>query len=208
MDNISYSSPESTSGKTPKEIFQKLREEFGEELILSYVDPKAEEKKPPETSPPGEEKAPEKKSEKKIERVGDPFIIVSSEGIARVCSYLRENSEFFFDSLMCLGGIDEGGDDPAICVIYCLHSFKHRHRVVLKIRLPRENPKTKSVQAIWSAANWHERETYDLFGVEFENHPDLRRLLLPPDWVGWPLRKDYEYPKEYNGISCDRAKLK
>jgi NADH-quinone oxidoreductase subunit C len=65
-----------------------------------------------------------------------------------------------------------------------------------------------SVVRVWSGADWFEREAYDLFGIEFENHPDLRRLLLPPDWVGFPLRKNYEFPKEYNGISCVRPKLK
>ena len=92
-------------------------------------------------------------------------------------------------------------------LIYHLSSTVHRHRLVLKVCLPRwlddqpgQLPEVPSVSGIWSTAEWHEREVFDLLGVRFQGHPDLRRILCPEDWVGHPLRKDYQMPAEYHGI--------
>lgn len=172
--------PAPSTAKTVQEIFARLRAEFGENAVLGLFEPKA----------------------------GDSYLSIAPEAIERVAAFLHEDAELFFNSLMCLGGVHEQGDQPALVVVYNLHSMRHRHRVTLHVRVPMEKPIVKSVQHIWAGANWFEREAYDLLGIQFENHPDLRRLLLPPDWTGHPLRKDYEYPKEYNGISCVRAKLK
>src|SRR5436305_2026079 len=97
--------------------------------------------------------------------------------------------------------------EPHTEVVYHLQSFTHRHRLVVKVMLPRwkddkpgELPEVPSVTALWASADWHEREVYDLSGVHFVGHPDLRRILLAEDWVGHPLRKDYEFPLEYHGI--------
>jgi NADH-quinone oxidoreductase subunit C len=111
--------------------------------------------------------------------------------------------------LRCVTGLDYP-DRKQICVAYDLMSFSHLHEFCFKVFLPRENPVLASVAEIWRAAEWHERECYDLFGVRFSGHPDSvtgkdgvehpRRILLPDDWEGFPLRKDYAYPREYRGI--------
>ena len=179
------------SSKTPEEVYEHLKKEFGDQIIQTFFDPA----KDPETDP-------------KKKHVGDCYIVVQPGSITKVCEFLRNNSDLHFDSLSCLGSVDDTSEKPAYVVVYNLFSFKHRHHVTLKVKLPKDNPKVPSVQGIWSGANWFEREAFDLMGITFENHPDLRRLLLPPDWVGHPMRKDYEFPAEYNGISCTRPKLK
>jgi len=90
-------------------------------------------------------------------------------------------------------------------VVYNLYSLTHRHRVTLKVVMPREGAHVASVTGIWAAANWHEREAYDLTGIVFDGHPDLRRILLPDDWEGHPLRKDYEVQETYEieGVTVD-----
>jgi len=96
-----------------------------------------------------------------------------------------------FEYLNCLSGADwiEQGE---LEVIYNLSSLRHKHKAQVKVRVPRGNPVVRSVVSFWKTANWHEREAYDLFGIRFEGHPDHRRILLSEDWVGYPLRKDYE----------------
>ena len=86
--------------------------------------------------------------------------------------------------------------------MYHLLSVERNRRAQVRAWVPREKSEIETVSSIWPAADWHERETYDLMGVVFLNHPDPRRILCPEDWVGFPLRKDYEFPKEYHGISC------
>jgi len=92
-------------------------------------------------------------------------------------------------------------------VVYHLYSYPHRHYAILKARTPRDNAELPSVEGVWKAANWMEREIYDLLGVSFIGHYDLRRLLMPEDWVGYPLRKDFVEPDEYHGISTRRESL-
>ena len=133
-----------------------------------------------------------------------PVVRLPRAALAEAMPYLREAG---FDSLMALSGIDykgmkklgkEAGD--ALGVVYHLPSHLHRLKLTVKVWLPRAEPSLPSVAAIWRTADWHEREAFDLFGIVFEGHPDLRRLLLPDDWEGWPLRKDYAMPTEYRGI--------
>ena len=85
-------------------------------------------------------------------------------------------------------------------VVYHLFSYKHRHGIVLKVEADRAQPVVPTIEGVWKAANWMEREVYDLFGVTFSGHPDLRRVMLPDDWVGHPLRKDYQEAGGYHGI--------
>jgi NADH-quinone oxidoreductase subunit C len=147
----------------------------------------------------------------------DPFVVVDAADVMEVCRFLRDDPHLAFDILNCISGVDyleldpkkapKAGYDPHLEVVYHLSSFRHRHRFVLKVILPRwkddkpgELPEVPSVTSLWATANWHEREVYDLSGVWFTGHPELTRILLADDWVGHPLRKDYEYPLEYHGI--------
>ena len=134
------------------------------------------------------------------ELFGDHCIHISSEAIPDVCTFLAETDTLAFDSLMCLSGVDLSAKDEEFAVVYHLFSMNHRHKVVLKTPLPKTNPQLPSVSHIWKTADWHERETYDLYGILFEGHTDLRRLLLPDDWEGYPLRKDYQEPDFYRGM--------
>ncbi len=147
----------------------------------------------------------------------DPFIVVEPGDLVEVCRFLRDDPALRFELLNCISGVDyfepdpkkvaKAGFEPHLEVVYHLSSFTHRHRLVLKLMLPRwkgdkagDLPEVPSVTSIWSTADWHEREVYDLSGIWFTGHPDLRRILLSEDWVGHPLRKDYEFPLEYHGI--------
>lgn len=147
----------------------------------------------------------------------DPWIEVLPAALVSVCQYLRDEPELRFDMLNCISGVDYFEPDakkaakvdwqPHLEVVYHLSSLTHKTSLVLKVLLPRwkndqpgELPAVPSVSRIWSTADWHEREVYDLVGVSFTGHPDLRRILCPEDWLGYPLRKDYEMPLEYHGI--------
>jgi len=127
-----------------------------------------------------------------------PHIQVNPVSLVKVCMYLRDNEAIKFDLLRCITGIDWPAKN-SIEVSYDIISTSHGHSLAVKVMLDRSNPKVETLSHVWPAANWHERETYDLMGVEFTNHPDFRRILMPEDWVGHPLRKDYQYPVEYHG---------
>lgn len=131
---------------------------------------------------------------------GDPSIQIASASIAEVCTYLAETKTLLFDSLMCLSGVDLSAQDEDFTVVYHLYSMNHRHKVVLKSTVPKIDGHLPSVAHIWKTADWHEREAYDLYGIFFEGHTDLRRILLPDDWEGYPLRKDYQEPDFYRGM--------
>lgn len=159
-----------------QEIKQLLQEEFGEKCIL------AEDKRSPQT-----------------------IWQVPSELLPKICFFLHQNPQTYFDFLSCITGIDNGREIGTMEVIYHLYSIPYNHWAVLKVVVARnkENeplPQIPTVSYIWQTANWHEREIYDLLGIEFVNHPDLRRILLPNDWQGYPLRKDYIPQEKYHGI--------
>jgi len=135
--------------------------------------------------------------ELKDEQHSDPFIIVEPSKIFDICHTLRDDENFLFDYLSCLSGMDYNEN---LGVVYHLYSFKHKHKIVLKAIVPKENPELPSVELIWRTADWHEREAYDLFGIIFQGHHNLIRILCPYDWEGYPLRKDYKEPDEYNGM--------
>lgn len=138
--------------------------------------------------------------------VFDPYLHVEPQVTVDVCRYLRDDPSLKFEILSDLTALDWPKEEK-IQVVYHLYSYTHRHKIVLKVDLPREEPKISTVEEIWKAANWMEREVFDLFGVVFEGHSDLRRIMLPEDWVGHPLRKDYVEQEEYDGISTQRAPL-
>jgi NADH-quinone oxidoreductase subunit C len=116
-----------------------------------------------------------------------------------LAEFLRHNSALSFDWLANLSGVDYVADDQA-CVVYDLWSFDRGHRFAVKVFAARAEPTFPSMCDIWPAANWHEREAFDLLGFNFLGHPDLRRILLADDWDGHPLRKDYVFPTQYQGI--------
>ncbi|MGA2326332.1 MAG: NADH-quinone oxidoreductase subunit C [Bryobacteraceae bacterium] len=120
---------------------------------------------------------------------GELTLDIAPEKIAAVCRYLKDQQRFA--RLSAVTAVDRYPAEPRFEVVYLLHSIERNQRLRLKCRLPGEAPEIDSVTAVWRAANWYEREVFDLFGVRFRNHPDLRRILLPEDWSGHPLRKDY-----------------
>jgi len=129
----------------------------------------------------------------------NPYVKIAPEAVAEVGRFLKEAPDLQFNSLMCLSGVDYGAG-KSLGVVYHLQSMTLMHQIVLKVELPRESPTVPSVAFIWRTADWHEREAYDLFGIRFEGHPDLRRIFLPDDWEGHPLRKDYVVQEFYQGI--------
>jgi NADH-quinone oxidoreductase subunit C len=138
--------------------------------------------------------------------VFDPWLNVDARSIVDVCRFLRDDPEAAFEVLSDLTALDWPKEEK-LQVVYHLYSYSKRHQIVLKVDLPRENPSVSTMEGVWKAANWLEREVFDLFGINFEGHSDQRRIMLPEDWVGHPLRKDYVEQEEYDGISTQRAPL-
>lgn len=145
----------------------------------------------------------------------DPWITVAPHAILDVCLFLRDAPQTDFDTINDMCGVDYLETDPKkkdpvephLEVVYHLYSYTHKHYAKLKVKLPRWQdatnqtiPQLPSVAGVWAVADWHEREAYDLVGIEFLGHPNLRRILCPEDWAGHPLRKDYQFPLEYHGI--------
>ncbi|MBS2021877.1 MAG: NADH-quinone oxidoreductase subunit C [Deltaproteobacteria bacterium] len=133
----------------------------------------------------------------------DEAALIAPRDLLEVCRALKTDDALAFDALMNLGCVDWPGKSEIELVLH-LFSYARRHGFVLKCRLDRAQPRVASVVPIWSSAEWLEREQFDLFGVVFEGNPDLRRLLMPDDWIGFPLRKDYEEPESWHGISTVR----
>ncbi len=150
----------------------------------------------------------------------DASVTLDPTRLVDVCTFLRDDSRLRFDFLNNISGVDylepdakkaaKAGYETHLEVVYHLSSTAHPgRRFAFKIVLPRwannqpgELPEIPTVSGVWPTADWHEREVYDLVGIRFAGHPDLRRILLADDWVGHPLRKDYEFPLEYHGIRC------
>lgn len=173
---------------TPQEIFDSLTMTFGSDVILAINS-----------------------------QAIDPWIEVAPASIAEVCRLLKSDAPFKFEMLCNLSGVDYLETDeklvkkfpfePHLEVVYHLLSVTCKHKITLKVKLPRwkdgqtgQLPEVPSVASVWGIADWHEREAYDLLGVNFDGHPNLLRILCPDDWVGHPLRKDYEFPLEYHGV--------
>jgi NADH-quinone oxidoreductase subunit C len=137
-----------------------------------------------------------------------PALLIDAERIAEVCLELRNNSKTYFDFLSCLTGVDYGVEDGRFGVVYHLASIPYKTQLTLKIskqndRTESNLPSFPSITSVYKSADWHEREAYDMMGIYFEGHPDLRRLLMPDDWEGFPLRKDYQNAEYYKGIKID-----
>ncbi|MDO8462086.1 MAG: NADH-quinone oxidoreductase subunit C [Deltaproteobacteria bacterium] len=127
--------------------------------------------------------------------LGDLTIVVSREKISEVLRFLRDAEGYRFDLLVDLSAVDFPNREERFEVIYHLYSTSENHRLRVKVRLPFEEPMIDSATDLWKAANWYEREVYDMFGIRFNGHPNLKRLLLPDGFEGHPLRKDYPMGK-------------
>jgi NADH-quinone oxidoreductase subunit C len=123
--------------------------------------------------------------------MGQVFVSVKRERIIDICRFLHDDPEISMDYLADLCGVDYPERKFRFEVVYNLYSLKFGHRIAIKALVPEDDPTIESVVTIWRGANWHEREACDMYGIVFNGHPDLRRILMPEDWEGYPLRKDY-----------------
>lgn len=153
---------------TQQEIYDILKEKFGDEIIEFNHEPPS-----------------------------DPFIVANRSKIDEICLFLRDEESLNFDYLVILSGMDY---IEKLGVVYHLYSIKHKHRLTIKVFLSKEDPHIPTVEKVWRSADWHEREAWDMYGIIFDGHHNLIRILCPYDWEGFPLRKDYKTPDEYHGI--------
>src|SRR3954469_10943674 len=133
----------------------------------------------------------------------DPFVVVPAADIVEICRFAKEDEALRFDCLMNLSSVDWPKKNQ-IEAVYHLWSYSRRHAFILKVVLDRAQPRVASVESIWKAPDWLEREQFDLMGIHFVGHPDLRRIMLPDDWVGNPLRQDYAEQPQWHNITTTR----
>jgi NADH-quinone oxidoreductase subunit C len=149
-----------------------------------------------------EPRKPNPEDKKDKGRSGEPYVTVAA---AQLCEFMvccRDDERLRFDLLADLSAADPAVDAEEFWMLYQLLSVEHHHRLMVKVHIPKSEPKINTLSGIYRAAQWHERECGEMFGITFNGHPDPRNMLLPADWEGYPLRKDYEFPEEYHGISC------
>lgn len=149
-----------------------------------------------------DEPRPANKEKKDKGRAGDPYVLVEPALLPQFLHVCRDDPRLAFELLIDLSATDPSKDAADLWVNVQLLSVRHRHRLAIKCILPKARPALPTSTTVHRAAQWHERECAEMFGITFEGHPDPRNILLPDDWVGHPLRKDYEFPEEYHGISC------
>ena len=137
------------------------------------------------------------------ENASPKAIIIKAENLAEVMDFLQKDDQLYFDSLSCITGLDNGPEANTMEMIYNLYSIPFDHHLMVKVELPREKPAIDSLCGLWKTADWQEREVYDMYGIHINNHPDLRRILMPADWDGFPLRKDYQEQEYYRGIKVE-----
>ena len=146
----------------------------------------------------------EKFSDSLIENEDNNYIQIKPNNWYEIAVMLKTEKSLLFDSLQCQMGMDMG--DDILESRYNLHSMEHDHYTEIRIAVSRSSAQVPSVEQIWRIADWFERETYDMLGIEYVGHRDLRRILLPDDWEGWPLRKDYQEQETYHGIMVPKMK--
>ncbi len=131
-----------------------------------------------------------------------PFVVIDKNKLLDLAKFLQQTEGLYFDHLACITTIDNRKKANKFEVIYHLDSLVYLHSFIIYIDLFADQElSVPSLESIWRSADWHEREAYDLMGITFDNHPNMTRILLPRDWEGHPLRKDYEEQKYYHGIT-------
>ena len=165
------------SGLAPNDIAEKIKEKFADQVI------------------------------EVVEFRDQVSVIVKRDQILSILKFLHDDPLLSLNHLQDLTAVDYSKKkEIRFEVVYNLYSIRHRHKVRIRAQVPENDTKIDSVVPIWSGANWHERECYDMFGITFTGHPDLRRILMPEDWEGFPLRKDYplkgpEFDKDWPGFT-------
>jgi NADH-quinone oxidoreductase subunit C len=149
-----------------------------------------------------EPRLPNPEDKKDKGRAGDPFVLVDPQRLVDFLTACRDDERLGFDTLMDLTAVDPSADDENLWIIVQLLSLPNKHRLAVKCTLPKADPVMPTTVPAHRASQWQERECAEMFGITFTGHPDPRNILLPDDWVGAPLRKDYVFPDEYHGISC------
>jgi NADH-quinone oxidoreductase subunit C len=137
------------------------------------------------------------------EQASPKALKIAPEDLVSVCSALHQNPSTYFDMLSCVTGVDNGPETGTMEVAYNLYSIPYDFHVMLKVTLPRDHAVVDTVTTIWRTADWQEREIFDMYGIVFKEHPDLRRILMPADWEGYPLRKDYKLQEYYRNIKVE-----
>lgn len=150
-----------------------------------------------------EARLPNPEDKKDKGRAGDSFLHVEPAQIVAFMELCRDDPRLQFEMLVDMTATDPAVDDENLWVNYQLLSVAHRHRFAIKCLVPKSAPAIDTLVPVYRSAQWLEREAAEMFGIKFRGHPDPRNILLPDDWIGYPLRKDYEFPKEYHGISCE-----
>ncbi|UCF39296.1 MAG: NADH-quinone oxidoreductase subunit C [Acidobacteriota bacterium] len=128
-------------------------------------------------------------------RLGDDTVVIANSKILEVARFLKEDPELAFDLMIDLTAVDHWKNKPRFEVVMHLQSLEKNHRLRVKVPVEGSDPTIETVSSVWPAANWYEREVYDMFGIVFKGHPDLRRILMYPEFEGHPLRKDYPITK-------------
>ena len=203
------------------ELVERLRQRFPGIEPFPREGAPAEATPPAETTPatpapaeaaPGSPAAPPTRLPPKREEAKAPVYMtpgawIPAERLTGICRFVAADPAFAMDYLSFVTGVDYP-EQKRIEVVYHLFSSQHRHELLLKVRVPRDDPRVESVTSIWRGADWHEREAYDLLGIVFAGHPNLRRIMMTDDWVGHPLRKDYIYedPEWLKGLAEQRQR--
>ena len=205
MDEINAIEDRVLRGKV-KSALAKAKRAAKAETSSALVKEKPSEEKDAE-APPSDN--PNQKFGKMIEDIfqgslDDTYIQLKPDNWFEIAKWLKSEPSLHFDSLQCHTGMDVG--ENMLEARYNLHSMTHDHKIEIRIAVSRDKAKIPSIEQIWRIGDWFERETYDMFGIFFDGHRDHRRMLLPEDWEGYPLRKDYEVQETYHGIAIPKVK--
>ncbi len=188
----------------PMEILFEAARDASAALAAAGFEVELHEPNLPLFAPEGETKRLAKKHKEEnpeYEWRGDPYLLLKDRGrLLDACRFLRDQQGY--EMLMDATAVDFDAEDEQLWGVYQLLSVGKKCRLSLKTFIPKADCRVDSVVPVYPAADWHEREAAEMYGITYEGHPDPRNILLPDDWVGHPLRKDYEYPEEYHGISC------